>query len=137
MLFVTATLRVPSTEESVDPALLAWLLELSDSLVTFRARYVSEPEWPAVVELLLFDGRNPRSVLFQITKIAKHVPALPNAGALDIVTDIRELEAGCRSMQMSFEEVLERCRGVAIGLSDALTLKYLSHSYDLFAVTGR
>ena len=138
LLFVTATLRVPSPEESVDPALLAWLLELSDSLVTFRARYVSEPEWPAVVELLLFDGRNPRSVLFQITKIAKHVPSLPNAGGLDIVAEIRELEAGCRSMQMSFEEVLDRCRGVAIGLSDALTLKYLSHSYDLpFAVTGR
>ncbi len=138
LLFVASTLRVPAQEESADPALLAWLLELSDSLVTFRARYVSEPEWPAVVELLLFDGRNPRSVLFQITKIAKHVPALPDAGSLDIVADIRALEAGCRSMQMSFEEVLERCRGVAVGLSDALTLKYLSHSYDLpFAITGR
>jgi hypothetical protein len=41
-------------------------------------------------------------------------------------------------MQMSFEEVLERCQRVAVGLSDALTLKYLSHSYDLpFATTGR
>ena len=138
LLFVAATLGVPAQEESVDPALLAWLLELSDSLVTFRARYVSEPEWPAVVELLLFDGRNPRSVLFQIAKIAKHVPALPDAGSLDIVADIRALEAGCRSMQMSFEEVLDRCRSVAFGLSDALTLKYLSHSYDLpFAITGR
>ena len=138
LLFVAATLGVPAKEESVDPALLAWLLELSDSLVTFRARYVSEPEWPTVVELLLFDGRNPRSVMFQIAKIAKHAPALPDAGSLDIVADIRALEAGCRSMQMSFEEVLDRCRSVAFGLSDALTLKYLSHSYDLpFAVTGR
>ena len=35
--------------------MLDWLLDVSDSLVTFRARYVRAPEWPAVVELLLFD----------------------------------------------------------------------------------
>ena len=47
-------------------ALLEWLLELSDSLITYRARYMRQPDWPAVVDLLLFDARNPRSALFQL-----------------------------------------------------------------------
>jgi uncharacterized circularly permuted ATP-grasp superfamily protein/uncharacterized alpha-E superfamily protein len=138
LLFVAATLHVPTPEDSMDPTLLGWLLELSDSLVTFRARYISEPEWPAVVELLLFDARNPRSVLFQLGKLAKHVPALPDASSIDVVAEVRALEAGCRSMQMPFEEAIERCQRVAIDLSDALTLKYFSHAYELlFSTTGR
>jgi uncharacterized circularly permuted ATP-grasp superfamily protein/uncharacterized alpha-E superfamily protein len=138
LLFVAATLHVPAPEDSMDPTLLGWLLELSDSLVTFRARYISEPEWPAVVELLLFDARNPRSVLFQLGKLAKHVPALPDATSIEVVAEVRALEAGCRSMQMPFEEAIERCQRVTIDLSDALTLKYFSHAYELlFSTTGR
>jgi uncharacterized alpha-E superfamily protein len=138
LLFVAATLHVPAPEDSTDPTLLGWLLELSDSLVTFRTRYISEPEWPAVVELLLFDARSPRSVLFQLGKLAKHVPALPDASSIDVVAEVRALEAGCRSMQMPFEEAIERCQRVAIDLSDALTLKYFSHAYELlFSTTGR
>ena len=39
--------------------LLEWLLELSDSLLTYRVRHMQHPEWPSVVDLLLFDERNP------------------------------------------------------------------------------
>jgi uncharacterized alpha-E superfamily protein len=127
-----------ASEDSSDPVLLAWLLELSDSLITFRARYVSEPEWPAVVELLLFDGRNPRSILFQVAKIVKHVSALPGAESLDGVPEMRALEALCRSRQSSVEALIALCQPAALGLSDALTLRYFSHAYELqYATTGR
>ena len=138
LLFVAATLGVLAPDEWSDPALLAWLLELSDSLITFRARYVSEPEWPAVVELLLFDARNPRSILFQLAKIVKHVPALPGALSLDVVPEIRALEDACRSRQWPVEMLLAACRPAAFRLSDALTLRYFSHAYELqFATSGR
>ncbi|WP_254926735.1 circularly permuted type 2 ATP-grasp protein [Janthinobacterium sp. PC23-8] len=48
---------------------LEWLLELSDSIVTYRARYRAQPEWLPVLDLLLCDESNPRSVLFQIDGI--------------------------------------------------------------------
>jgi uncharacterized circularly permuted ATP-grasp superfamily protein/uncharacterized alpha-E superfamily protein len=48
---------------------LDWLLELSDSIVTYRARYRAQPEWLPVLDLLLSDGTNPRSILFQIDGI--------------------------------------------------------------------
>jgi len=50
---------------------LNWLLELSDSIVTYRARYRSKPEWLPALDLLLLDESNPRSILFQIDGIGK------------------------------------------------------------------
>ena len=57
--------------------MLEWLLELSDSLITYRVRHMRQPEWQAVVDLMLFDERNPRSATFQLAKLAKHVRLLP------------------------------------------------------------
>ena len=48
---------------------LDWLLELSDSIVTYRARYRARPEWLPVLDLLLRDESNPRSIVFQLAGI--------------------------------------------------------------------
>jgi uncharacterized circularly permuted ATP-grasp superfamily protein/uncharacterized alpha-E superfamily protein len=48
---------------------LDWLLELSDSIITYRARYRAQPEWLPVLDLLMRDATNPRSILFQINGI--------------------------------------------------------------------
>ncbi len=34
---------------------LSWLLELADSIITYRSRYLSGPGWPPVLDLLVFD----------------------------------------------------------------------------------
>ena len=147
LTFVASTIDLLEPHECASPALLTWLLELSDSLLTFRARYARQPEWPAVVELLVFDARNPRSVLFQLAKVAKHVPALPGATALDAMADFDALERMCRSDDrrqgelfghVSVDEVLARSRRASLRLSDALTLRYFSHAYELsHATAGR
>lgn len=48
---------------------LDWLLELSDSVITYRVRYRAQPEWLPVLDLLLCDETNPRSILFQLNSI--------------------------------------------------------------------
>jgi len=50
---------------------LDWLLELSDSIVTYRVRYRAQPEWLPVLDLLLLDESNPRSILFQLNGIVQ------------------------------------------------------------------
>ena len=45
---------------------LEWLLELGDSIITYRARYVARPEWLPALDLLLLDESNPRAVVFQL-----------------------------------------------------------------------
>ncbi len=52
---------------------LDWLLELSDSIITYRARYRAQPQWLPVLDLLLLDESNTRSILFQLEGILQSV----------------------------------------------------------------
>ena len=58
---------------------LTWLLRLSDSVVTYRARYMSSPEWLPVLDLIVVDGSNPRSVLFQAKGVLDYLKVLEAA----------------------------------------------------------
>jgi hypothetical protein len=65
-----ATLASPDAE---NPSLLEAVLEVVDSSITFRSRYNLLPTVPAVFDLVLLDDKNPRSVLFQIKQLMKHL----------------------------------------------------------------
>jgi len=60
-----------------DVALLEALLDTADSAMTYRRRYRATLQVAAVVDLLIADERNPRSIVFQLAALAKHVAALP------------------------------------------------------------
>lgn len=64
---------------SDDPWACDLLLELGDSTLTYRLRYVDVPERVPVIDLLMLDPANPRSVAFQMQRIAEHFAAVPNA----------------------------------------------------------
>lgn len=142
LAFVGDTISDVLTEDATDePALLEWLLDLSDSVITYRSRYLRHPDWPFVVDLLLFDERNPRSAMFQLTKLDKHVRLLPSAGVMDIVDDIESLCRVGLSVGRSLPHpgrdpeavrtLAESSGRLAASLSDALTLRYFSHVYDV------
>jgi uncharacterized circularly permuted ATP-grasp superfamily protein/uncharacterized alpha-E superfamily protein len=58
-------------------ALLDSVLEIADSSLTYRRRYLTRLEAAAVVDLLLADDTNPRSVAFQVQGIEEHLAKLP------------------------------------------------------------
>lgn len=60
-----------------DSALLEAVLEIADSSLTYRRRYLTHLEAHAVVDLLLADETNPRSVAFQLATIDSHLAQLP------------------------------------------------------------
>jgi len=132
-------------EESSDPVVLEWLLDASDTLGTYRTRFVRAPEWAGVVELL-FDRYNPRSVSFQIGKIAAQIPQLPGAESLDVLADLARVERACHDVDSPqadpagglprMETLLGECAALALHLSDAVTARYFSHAYELPRVTG-
>ena len=140
-LYVTTSVAaVASSGEAEDPALLEWLLDLSDSLITYRARYMRHPEWMPVADLLVFDRHNPRSVAFQLAKLAKHVRLLPEPASTtslprSIARRVRRQRR--RAHSRSSSSVTRRWRVIwrtaersRCGLSDALTLRYFSHVYE-------
>jgi uncharacterized circularly permuted ATP-grasp superfamily protein/uncharacterized alpha-E superfamily protein len=147
LLAMATTFATLTPDEAEDPIVLAWLLDASGSLGTFRARYARQPEWSAVVELLLFDRLSPRSLSFQVGKIASHVPQFPDAAALDILPDLRRLDRVCqeavglpdrRAGSPAVASLLAGCQDVAQRVSDSLTARYFSHAYELpHVTTGR
>ena len=75
--FVTRFLRDSLVEPDADPVLLEAVLEICDSSLTYRRRYMTHLETHAVADLLLADESNPRSVAFQLAVIDLHLGALP------------------------------------------------------------
>lgn len=56
------------------------LLELADSQITYRLRYVMVAARAPVIDLVVLDPNNPRSVVYQLTRIETHLAALPKRG---------------------------------------------------------
>jgi uncharacterized alpha-E superfamily protein len=54
------------------------LLELADSRITYRQRYVMVAARAPVIDLTLLDPSNPRSVAFQFDQIEGHLKAMPH-----------------------------------------------------------
>jgi uncharacterized alpha-E superfamily protein len=64
-----------------DPAgALDVLLELADSQISYRLRYVMVAARAPVVDLVALDPNNPRSVVYQLARIETHLAALPGRG---------------------------------------------------------
>ena len=59
------------------PRRMMFILEVADSFITYRSRYRIMPALPAVIDLLLLDETNPRSIAFQIAALSDHIHCLP------------------------------------------------------------
>jgi len=71
---INATLSVQGDDESMA---LELLLEIADSIMTYRGRYMATLQPAAVLDLLLTDESNPRSVGFQLARLMEHISLLP------------------------------------------------------------
>jgi uncharacterized alpha-E superfamily protein len=76
-----AILTCRFVRELADPAApdgaLDVLLELCDSQMTYRQRYVMIAARAPVIDLVMLDPNNPRSVVYQLDRIEAHLAALP------------------------------------------------------------
>jgi uncharacterized circularly permuted ATP-grasp superfamily protein/uncharacterized alpha-E superfamily protein len=142
----TAVAELAAAGDVEQPAALEWLLDLSDSAITHRARYMRPPEWLAVGHLLLLDRRNPRSVAFQLATLARHARLLPGADLADLVSELTEASAECRAAATAAARLLahsgplqrfvSRAEDLGLRLSDVLTLRHFSHVAESAQATG-
>ncbi len=59
-----------------EPEALEALLEILDSVMTYRSRYSSRFKLGAVLDLLICDETNPRSIAYQLAECVAHVEQL-------------------------------------------------------------
>jgi uncharacterized alpha-E superfamily protein len=70
----TATIvRQLCDQPDVDASVWQAFCEVADSLMTYRSRYLAHWSLDAVLDLLLTDPTNPRSVVYQLRKIVHHL----------------------------------------------------------------
>ena len=72
--------------------MLEAVLTAAESIVTFRRRYRTRSSVDAVIELLVIDPFNPRSVAYQLQRIRTDLRALPNSSPT--TRPLRLLDAG-------------------------------------------
>jgi len=106
------------------------LLDLCDSQITYRSRYLAPPMHELVLDLILFDANNPRSLLFQVNALEDHLQQLPqlvNNGVPEIsLQKIRAIRLELYSMEVGGIG-LDRLRDIELRLldfSDALSQRY-------------
>jgi uncharacterized circularly permuted ATP-grasp superfamily protein/uncharacterized alpha-E superfamily protein len=130
---------------SADHALLESLLEICDSLMTYRFRYSSRMQLAPVLDLLLCDDTNPRSVLYQVKQCFEHVNQLPRdrtaphiRSELTLVASVSTLLKSVDSQQIAaayndknpkpLKELLQFIEDTLPKLSDAIAHRYFFHS---------
>jgi len=76
---------------SDDPETLEALLTVTGSLMTYRSRYLSTFQVPVVLDLLMTDTSNPRSIIYQLILINEHLDAMPGNEAQALLNPEQKL----------------------------------------------
>ena len=131
-----------------DDGSLILVLDIADSFMTYRSRYLLTPQLAPVLDLLLLDESNPRSVAFQIAVLDEHLEKLPHdaaesAGSSEQITvhgvlaQLRLADVGslCRRSRLGdrpeLEALLLRIAEDLPKLTTGITRTYFSHAEDV------
>lgn len=113
---------------------LDWLLEISDSTITYRSRYMARPEW-----MPLLDDSNSRSIAFQLKGLNDYLHRLGTAlgpcGAELTAPWVAELggfdpDSDLHPGSARLQNLLRGMHAMSIALSDELGLRFFSHSLN-------
>lgn len=132
-------------EDPVEQLLLEDALVTSESLITYRRHYRSMLRFDLVLDLLLFDETNPRSLIYQFERIQEHLTLLPRQHTdhqlspeerlvLEAVSQIRLTEASTLAhvsenapAAMELDQLLARLSNLLVNTSEAITDAFFSH----------
>jgi len=127
-------------DSPADVGVLEAVLEIADSSITYRSRYLTSLQTDLVLDLLLVDEANPRSIAFQLARLREDVDQLPASHnairrpsearlALSLLTgvqlaDVRELVRDADALEALFGRLITELTQ----LSETVTQAYFSHS---------
>lgn len=135
---IALVLREPGASAG---AALSWLLEVADSSLTYRSRYLSNAQLIPVLDLLLLDPSNPHSLDFQLqalTQALRHLGDQHDYGLGEMSEKLRTLNLAILEVEMLSESRLQRALALLAGLlqeisvqsrhlSEALGHRYFAH----------
>ena len=115
---------------------LGWVLELADSGITYRSRYMARPQWLPLLDLLVCDPHNPRSVAFQLKGLHDFIGRIEEDygdaiderldGALASLLGV-DPGADLRHGSVRLARLLQEWHAASSRLSEQLGLRFFSH----------
>jgi uncharacterized alpha-E superfamily protein len=132
--------------QSADPVMMELVLNTTENMITYRRRYRSYLALNTVLDLLLMDDKNPRSLIFQLDLLQSHIAELPKERGnyrigeeerlvLEAVTQMRLSDADrlCETESETggladLTELLDRNRLLLEKTSDAISRAYFIHT---------
>lgn len=132
-----------------DPAAegrLDLLLELGDSTMTYRTRYLTTVQLAPALDLLVVDDTNPRSIAFQAATLKDHIAVLPRDSEMALLSreeylvealaselKLLDIDWICqartkRGKLLHLDRLLERQQNRCLEISDTLARTYFSHA---------
>jgi len=132
-----------------DQAGLEWLLELGNSSITYRSRYLAVAQLIPVLDLLLLDEQNPHAVLFQLKLVTRTLKRLNDdfgvpreAGLPQLVERLGRFDLGClenplfgaasvRAAVEGLADLLQEIADASGQVSDRLALRHFAHVDDV------
>ena len=135
----------PFTLSPIDwDAAMRLALELCDSTITYRTRYLGQLQPAPVLDLVILDDANPRGLVFQLRTIKGHLDYLARASGVRVIAPPESLEVDLEAVVRQFggDEQAWRHEGLALAmlrdvasdteqqldkLSEAITRAYFSH----------
>jgi len=116
---------------------LDWLLELADSIVTYRSRYMSRPQWLPVLDLLMRDESNPRSIAYQMLGLHDYLDRLGDtygecgaASLAPLISDLATLspDGDLDPASPRLRAFMNQLRQTSFALSDRINQRFFSHA---------
>jgi uncharacterized alpha-E superfamily protein len=110
------------------------LLELADSQITYRQRYVMVAARAPVIDLVMLDPNNPRSMAFQLDRVEAHLSALPGRSAAGRLSPVQQIAAALATRLRTVdtaavdEALILEAEQALMKLSDAITSAYLTNT---------
>jgi len=110
------------------------LLELADSQISYRQRYVMIAALAPVIDLVMLDPNNPRSVVFQLDRIETHLGALPRRNSTGRLSPVQQIAASIATRLRTADaakiddDLIFDIEQSLMKLSDAISAAYLTNN---------
>jgi uncharacterized circularly permuted ATP-grasp superfamily protein/uncharacterized alpha-E superfamily protein len=142
-MLLRATITV-ERDTATDSLVLESVLTASESIITYRRRYRSRARLDTMLDLLVLDGGNPRSLRFQVDRLVENVAALPVSGpssrlrpeerrVLELQTTVRLADSERLAVttgegrRRTLEQFLDLVEAQVVGTASEIDTEHFTH----------
>jgi len=137
---------------ATDSLVLESVLTAAESIITYRFRYRSQAQLETLLDLLLFDSDNPRSLAYQLDRLTDDLDALPIPSGRRLRDDQRHVLEATTALRLAdpaslvieqddglrpaLDSFLTHMQETLMRAADTVDESYFSHLVPVFSLVG-